>query len=110
MGTLQPTTLVAYRVDVGSVFDASDAAGLAAHSMSAAELEDSTWRERVLKGEAVPRQEFAERLIGEGNVSLMVRRFGGLNGLPAPGAERFGMSDEVAMSACRQGTMRSAER
>ncbi len=75
VGALQPTTLVAYRADVGPVFDAQDDAALAAHSMTAAELADPTWRDRMLRGEAVPTQEFAERLIGEGFVGLLVRSF-----------------------------------
>ena len=75
VGTLQPTTLVAYRADVGRVFDAQDEAGLAAYSITAAELADPAWRDRMLKGEAVPTQESAERLIGEGFVGLLVRSF-----------------------------------
>ena len=75
VGTLQPTTLVAYRADVGPVFDAQDDAALVAYSITAAELADPTWRDRMLRSEAVPTQEFAERLIGDGFVGLMVRSF-----------------------------------
>ena len=75
VGTLQPTTLVAYRADVGPVFDTGNEVGLAAHSMTAAELADPTWRDRMLRGEAVPTQKFAERLTSEGFVGLLVRSF-----------------------------------
>ena len=75
VGTLQPTTLVAYRADVWPLFDAGDAAGLAAHSIAAAELADPTWRDRMSRGETVPTQEFAERLVGDGFVGLLVRSF-----------------------------------
>ena len=75
MGTLQPTTLVAYQADVGPLFDAGDAAALAAHSITAAELADPTWRDRMSRGESVPTQEFAERLVVDGFVGLLVRSF-----------------------------------
>ena len=75
VGTLQPTTLVAYRADIGPVFDADVDAALARRALTAADLADPGWRDRMLRGETVPTQEFAERLIGEGFVGLLVRSF-----------------------------------
>ena len=75
VGTLQPTTLVAYRADISPVFDADGDAAMARYALTAADLVDPGWRDRMLRGETVPTQGFAERLIGDGFVGLLVRSF-----------------------------------
>ncbi|MEO0764051.1 MAG: RES family NAD+ phosphorylase [Pseudomonadota bacterium] len=75
VGDLQPTTLVAYRADIGPIFDSRDMAALAKRQMTPETLADAGWRLRMIEGEAVPTQEFAEALIADGFVGLLVRSF-----------------------------------
>lgn len=75
VGTLQPTTIVAYNADLEPVFDTRDKDGLARYSISAAELADDGWRTRMLAGEAVPTQELASQLLSDGYAGLLVRSF-----------------------------------
>lgn len=87
VGALQPTVLVAYRADIGPVFDTGDAAALRARGMTGEGLADAGWRAAMLAGRAVPTQAFALRLVAEGFAGLLVRSFargagagaGGLN-------------------------------
>ncbi|MCC5969165.1 MAG: RES family NAD+ phosphorylase [Pararhodobacter sp.] len=75
VGDLQPTTLVAYRADLGPVFDTRDVQALAAHGMTAAGLADAGWRADMLAGQPVPTQAFAQVLIKAGFAGLLVRSF-----------------------------------
>lgn len=75
VGDLQPTTLVAYRADIGPVFDSRDTGALAERRMTPAALSDPGWRLRMIEGEAVPTQDFAEGLIADGFAGLLVRSF-----------------------------------
>lgn len=75
VGDLQPTTLVAYRADLGPVFDTRGADALALHGMTAQSLADSGWRAAMLDGQQVPTQDFARAMIAEGFVGLLVRSF-----------------------------------
>ncbi|HDZ73810.1 MAG TPA: RES domain-containing protein [Aurantimonas coralicida] len=79
VGTLQPTTLVAYRADFGPVFDTCDKSILGADGMDDDRLAAKDWRLKMKAGGAVVTHDFAERLIGEGYAGLLVRSF-------APGA------------------------
>lgn len=79
IGSLQPTTLVSYAADIGPVFDAGDAAALAARGMSAEALAADDWRLAMQKTGLVPTQAFAARLMQEGFAGLQVRSY-------APGA------------------------
>jgi RES domain-containing protein len=79
IGSLQPTTLVAYDAEIDTVFDATDAAALRDEGMDAAALAASTWRDEM-KAKGVSRsQSFARALIAKGYAALLVRSF-------APGA------------------------
>ncbi|MEL6888769.1 MAG: RES family NAD+ phosphorylase, partial [Pseudomonadota bacterium] len=75
VGDLQPTVLVAYRADLGPVFDTSDADALAAHDMTPDALADPGWRAAMLAGDAVPTQAFACALIADGYAGLQVRSY-----------------------------------
>lgn len=75
IGFLQPTTLVAYHADIAPVFDATDAAILGARGLTAADLADPAWRDRMNRGASVPTQDFAEALIAEGYAGLLVTSF-----------------------------------
>ncbi|MEO0622242.1 MAG: RES family NAD+ phosphorylase [Pseudomonadota bacterium] len=75
VGDLQPTTLVAYRADIGPIFDSRDMAALAKRQMTPETLADAGWRLRMIEGEAVSTQEFAEALIADGFAGLLVRSF-----------------------------------
>ncbi|MDE3175238.1 MAG: RES domain-containing protein [Pseudomonadota bacterium] len=80
VGALQPTTLVCYDADIGSVFDSRDEDALAAQGMDAAALADATWRDQMKAQGEAGTQTFARRLIAAGYDGLLVRSF-------APGAD-----------------------
>lgn len=75
IGTLQPTRLVAYRAALGPVFDATDAAALARHGLTDADLARDDWRLRMRDEGRAPTRILAERLIAAGHVGLLVRSF-----------------------------------
>lgn len=75
VGTLQPTTLVAYHADVAEVFDGTDAASLAEYDLTPADLAANDWRIRMREDGRAPTQRFAERLIADGYVGLKIRSF-----------------------------------
>ncbi len=79
VGHLQPTTLVSYQAEIENVFDAGDAAALAAAGMDAEHLHDAGWRDQMKADGEARTQRFARRLMAEGYNALMVRSF-------APGA------------------------
>ncbi len=75
IGTLQPTTLVAYEADIGPIFDAIDVAELAKHGLTPPDLAVDDWRLRMLADGKAPTQLLAERLRGEGFAGMQVRSF-----------------------------------
>ncbi|MFZ7093831.1 RES family NAD+ phosphorylase [Primorskyibacter sp. 2E233] len=75
VGDLQPTTLVAYRADLGPIFDTRNSPALAAYGMTEAGLADPGWRMAMLNGRPVPTQDFAKALIADGYVGCLVRSF-----------------------------------
>ena len=75
VGTLQPTTLVAYDADIAEVFDCREAVALAAEGMDAADLAGANWRDQMQKRGEASTQAFARRLIGRGFCGLLVRSF-----------------------------------
>lgn len=79
IGTLQPTTLVAYEARIDRIFDATDPAKLAAAEIEPTTLAADGWRNRMLAEGRAPTQVMAGRLIGEGYAGMQVRSF-------APGA------------------------
>ena len=70
VGTLQPTTLVAYRADIGPVLDGRDDDALAPYELDRAALGAPDWRIRMLTNQTVPTQNLAERLITDGFAGL----------------------------------------
>lgn len=75
VGDLQPTTLVCYRAAIEAVFDATDAAGLAAHGLDAAALADPGWRDAMRRQGEAPTQRMARLLAAGGYNGLLVRSF-----------------------------------
>lgn len=75
VGTLQPTTLVAYEADIGPIFDATDAAELARYGLTTAELAADDWRTRMLTEGRSPTQVLAERLKAAGFLGMQVHSF-----------------------------------
>jgi RES domain-containing protein len=81
VGTLQPTTLVAYEADIGPLLDGVDIAALEPFQISPAELADPSWRDRMLSGKPVPTQELAEAAIARGFAGIVVPSYA--RGAPA---------------------------
>ncbi len=81
VGTLQPTTLVAYEADIGPLLDGVDIAALEPFQISPAELADPSWRDRMLSGKPVPTQELAEAAIAQGFAGIVVPSYA--RGAPA---------------------------
>jgi RES domain-containing protein len=75
IGTLQPTTLVAYRADLAPVFDATDPAALASLGVAFADLAADDWRLRMRDEGTAPTQRLALRMIAEGYVAMRVASF-----------------------------------
>lgn len=75
VGTLQPTTLVAYRADVEAIFDATDEAVLGAYDTSPADLARDDWRIVMREHGEAPSQALARRLVEEGFAGIRVRSF-----------------------------------
>lgn len=75
IGTLQPTTLVAYEADIGPIFDAEDPAALGAQGFTAEQLAADDWRLKMLADGKAPTQQLAERLMGAGFAGMQVRSF-----------------------------------
>lgn len=75
IGTLQPTTLVAYEADIGPILDATDEAALAAQGLAAVDLGGDDWRARMLADGKAPTQRLAEKLKAKGFAGLMVPSF-----------------------------------
>lgn len=75
VGTLQPTTLVAYQADIDPIFDATDAAELARYGMTLTDLGADDWRTHMLTEGRAPTQVLAERLKAAGYLGMQVRSF-----------------------------------
>lgn len=75
IGTLQPTTLVAYRADLEPIFDATDAKALRGYGVSPDELAAGDWRIRMREEGKAPTQLLAECLIRDGYAGMQVRSF-----------------------------------
>jgi len=75
VGTLQPTTLVAYDADIAPVFDIREADALSAFGMSEADLGAATWRDEMIENGESKTQIFARRLIAEGYAALLFPSF-----------------------------------
>lgn len=72
VGTLQPTTLIAYQADIGPLLDGRVIAALEPFHMRPADLADPSWRDLMLSGKPVPTQDLAETAIAHGYVGLIV--------------------------------------
>lgn len=75
IGTLQPTTLVAYEADIGPILDATDPAALSAQGLNPADLAADDWRTRMLTDGRAPARHLAERLKASGFAGMRVRSF-----------------------------------
>lgn len=75
VGSLQPTTLIAYEAQIEKVFDGSNPQALQEAGIDEAALSDPGWRDQMRsKGEART-QEFARQLAEEGYHGLLVPSF-----------------------------------
>ncbi|WP_108259749.1 RES family NAD+ phosphorylase [Mangrovicoccus ximenensis] len=72
---MEPVTLCEYAVDCAGVFDATDPRMLAAEGVAPPELDCPDWELRMLRGDPVPPQDLAERLVARGYAALMVQSF-----------------------------------
>ena len=81
VGTLQPTTLVAYQADIGPLLDGRDEAALAPFGMTPARLAAPDWRDRMLSGTSAPTQDMAEAAIAQGFAGIVVQSYA--RGAPA---------------------------
>lgn len=75
VGSLQPTTLVAYDADIDDIFDSRDTAALLARSMTADDLAVTTWRDEMRATGRAKTQSFAEDLVASGFSGLLVRSY-----------------------------------
>jgi len=75
VGTLQPTTLVAYDADLRPVFDTRDTGFLARFDMTSRDLASITWRDEMMTNRESQTQKFARRLIAAGYAALLVPSF-----------------------------------
>ncbi|UFS68224.1 RES domain-containing protein (plasmid) [Paracoccus denitrificans] len=75
IGTLQPTTLVAYRADLEPVFDATDASNLHRYGLAPADLAANDWRIRMQENRKAPTQILAEQLVAAGYAGMLARSF-----------------------------------
>jgi RES domain-containing protein len=75
VGSLQPTTLVAYDAEIASLFDCRDNAALGAEGIDAATLAATTWRDEMKTSRESRTQAFARRLASTSYTGLVVRSF-----------------------------------
>ena len=75
VGTLQPTMLVAYDADIAPLLDGRDPKALTPFGLDRTALADPSWRDKMLKPEAVPTQKLAEDAINEGYAGMLVLSF-----------------------------------
>ncbi|GMN02091.1 RES family NAD+ phosphorylase [Erythrobacter sp. MTPC3] len=79
IGALQPTTLVSYQANLDPVFDATDVRAMKKYSMSPSLLSSEDWRDNMLVGRTVPTHDFAECLIADGYVGMLVPSYAKAN-------------------------------
>ncbi|MDT0575851.1 RES family NAD+ phosphorylase [Croceicoccus sp. F390] len=72
VGTLQPTTLVAYQADVGPLLDGREAKALVPFGMTPTLLDDPAWRDRMLSRQSVPSHDLAEAALARGFAGILV--------------------------------------
>lgn len=72
VGTLQPTTLIAYRADIGPLLDGRDPAALAEFAITPAQLMAPDWRDRMLRGDDVPTHDLVDAAQARGFVGIVV--------------------------------------
>lgn len=75
IGTLQPTTLVAYQANLEPIFDATDAKALHGYGLGPDELPADDWRVQMRADGKAPTQLLAEQLIRDGYAGMQVRSF-----------------------------------
>jgi RES domain-containing protein len=75
VGDLKPTTLVSYRAEIETIFDARVAANLAAMDLDGATLADPTWRDQMRDAGEARTQRFARELVAQGYNGLLVPSF-----------------------------------
>ncbi len=75
IGTLQPTTLVAYEADIDPIFDATNMAALVAEGMTAEGLAADDWRLAMLRDGKSATQRLAARLHAAGYAGIQVRSY-----------------------------------
>ncbi|WP_029032869.1 RES family NAD+ phosphorylase [Salinarimonas rosea] len=75
VGTLQPTTVVAYEADIEPIFDASDETALARYGTTREAIAADDWRLRMREEGRSPSQRLAERLVSDGFAGMKVRSF-----------------------------------
>lgn len=75
IGTLQPTTLVAYQANLEPIFDATDAKALHGYGLGPDELAADDWRVQMRADGKAPTQLLAEQLIRDGYAGMQVRSF-----------------------------------
>ncbi len=75
IGTLQPTTLVAYEADIDPIFDATNMAALEAEGMTAEGLAADDWRLAMLRDGKSATQRLAARLHAAGYAGIQVRSY-----------------------------------
>lgn len=109
VGSLQPTTLVAYEADFEAIFDGRDAEALAAEGVDPAMLAATTWRDEMRANGGARTQALARRLIASGHAGMLVRSFAPGNGPddvnlvlwtwgPLPPARLVAIDDEGRLS------------
>lgn len=81
VGTLQPTTLVAYQADIGPLLDGRDAAALQPFGIAPAQLADPSWRDRMLSGKSVLTHKLADAAFVHGYAGIVVPSYA--RGAPA---------------------------
>lgn len=74
-GAFQPSVIVEIATEATGLFDARDPDALARYGMTAEALADPGWRLRMHRGEEVPTQALAERLIADGHCGMAVPSF-----------------------------------
>ena len=72
VGTLQPTTLVCYRADVGPLLDGRDEVALATFELTPSQLADPNWRDDMLSQRTVATHDLADFAIADGYSGILV--------------------------------------
>ena len=75
VGTLQPTTMVAYEADIEDLFDCRDPSALFTHGWSPDDLAAPTWRDEMKTSGRSRTQAFSADLEAAGFAGLVVRSF-----------------------------------